>query len=221
MTDILIIEDNEEIGNLLKDFLEAEGYLAALIENGEEGVQYFKEQGAKLVVLDIMLPGIDGFAVCQQIRQNSNAPIIIISAKIEKEDKLNALLLGADDYIEKPYDIDLLIAKIKGIFKRRYDSEVLICGDLKLDKGRHLVYRDGKEISLPGKEFELLQLFMENSGKVMSKELLFSKIWGYDSFSELQTLTVHIRWLREKIEKDFKNPMHIQTVWGVGYRFEE
>lgn len=221
MTDILIIEDNEEIGNLLKDFLEAEGYLAALIENGEEGVQYFKEQGAKLVVLDIMLPGIDGFAVCQQIRQNSNAPIIIISAKIEKEDKLNGLLLGADDYIEKPYDIDLLIAKIKGIFKRRYDSEVLICGDLKLDKGRHLVYRDGKEISLPGKEFELLQLFMENSGKVMSKELLFSKIWGYDSFSELQTLTVHIRWLREKIEKDFKNPMHIQTVWGVGYRFEE
>lgn len=221
MTDILIIEDNEEIGNLLKDFLEAEGYLAALIENGEEGVQYFKEQGAKLVVLDIMLPGIDGFAVCQQIRQNSNAPIIIISAKIEKEDKLNGLLLGADDYIEKPYDIDLLIAKIKGIFKRRYDSEVLICGDLKLDKGRHLVYRDGKEISLPGKEFELLQLFMENSGKVMSKELLFSKIWGYDSFSELQTLTVHIRWLREKIEKDFKNPIHIQTVWGVGYRFEE
>lgn len=221
MTDILIIEDNEEIGNLLKDFLEAEGYLAALIENGEEGVQYFKEQGAKLVVLDIMLPGIDGFAVCQQIRQNSNAPIIIISAKIEKEDKLNGLLLGADDYIEKPYDIDLLIAKIKGIFKRRYDSEVLICGDLKLDKGRHLVYRDGKEISLPGKEFELLQLFMENSGKVMSKELLFSKIWGYDSFSELQTLTVHIRWLREKIEKDFKNPMHIQTMWGVGYRFEE
>lgn len=221
MTDILIIEDNEEIGNLLKDFLEAEGYLAALIENGEEGVQYFKEMGAKLVVLDIMLPGIDGFAVCQQIRQNSNAPIIIISAKIEKEDKLNGLLLGADDYIEKPYDIDLLIAKIKGIFKRRYDSEVLICGDLKLDKGRHLVYRDGKEISLPGKEFELLQLFMENSGKVMSKELLFSKIWGYDSFSELQTLTVHIRWLREKIEKDFKNPMHIQTVWGVGYRFEE
>lgn len=221
MTDILMIEDHREIGGLLKDFLETEGYQTVLKESGEDGTAYFQEHGAKLVILDIMLPGIDGFAVCQKIREHSNVPVIIVSAKIEKEDKLNGLFLGADDYIEKPYDIDLLIAKIKGIFKRRYDSEVLHCGKLKLDRSRRIAYKEGQELVLRGKEFELLWFFMENSGKVLSKDLLFNKIWGFDSFSEPQTLTVHIKWLREKIEEDFKNPKHIQTVWGVGYRFEE
>nr|MBP3598423.1 response regulator transcription factor [Eubacterium sp.] len=221
MTDILIVEDNAEIGGLLKDFLAAEGYSVVLADTGEKGVEHFRNEGAKLVVLDIMLPGMDGFAVCQEIRENSNAPIIIVSAKGEKEDKLNGLLLGADDYMEKPYDIDILIAKVKGIFKRRYESAVIKCGNIKLDKEKRLVYKAGEELTMTAKEYELLQLLMENSGKVLSKDMLFNKIWGFDSFSEPQTLTVHIKRLREKVEEDPTNPTHIQTVWGVGYRFEE
>lgn len=218
--DILIVEDNEEIGGLLSDFLEAEGYDAYLALSGEEALQVYEEEGAKLVILDIMLPGMDGFAVCSKIRENANTPIIIVSAKDAKEDKLNGLMLGADDYIEKPYDIDILLAKIEGIFKRRYSSDEIVDGNIRLDKiGRHL-YVDGKEVTTTSKELDLLVYMLENKGKVLPKEELFNKIWGFDSESELQTLTVHMKWLREKIEKDPKNPKRIQTVWGVGYRFE-
>ena len=168
-----------------------------------------------------MLAGIDGFAVCKKIREQSSTPILIVSAKTEKEDKLSGLILGADDYIEKPFDIDILTAKIQGIFKRRYQSSELVSGDIRLDKQRRIVYRKGKTITMTVKEFDLLQFFMENSGKTLSKELIFNKIWGFDSFSEPQTLTVHIKWLREKIEEQPKAPKHILTVWGVGYRFEE
>ena len=188
---------------------------------GEQGIAFFEQENARLVILDIMLQGMDGFSVCKKIRERSNTPVLIISAKTEKEDKLNGLILGADDYIEKPYDIDILIAKIQGIFKRRYQSSELISGDIKLDKQRRIVYRKEKTITMTTKEFELLQFFMENSGKTLSKELIFNKIWGIDSFSEPQTLTVHIKWLREKIEEQPKAPKHILTVWGVGYRFEE
>lgn len=220
MVDVLIIEDNAEISGLLRDFLEAEGLSARQAFSGEEGLEALKNEGARLIVLDIMLPGMDGFAVCQKIRQQDNTPLIIVSARTEKEDKLNGLLLGADDYIEKPYDIDLLLAKIQGIFKRRYQTSQLVSGELRLDKTRRVVTLGGRELKMTVKEFELLQLLMENPGKTMSKESLFSKVWGSDSFSELQTLTVHIKWLREKIEKDAKKPEHILTVWGVGYRFE-
>ncbi|MCB7302715.1 response regulator transcription factor [Bariatricus massiliensis] len=221
MIDILLVEDNEELGGLLVDFLKAEGYSVHLSRTGEEGEAYFLSEGARLVVLDIMLPGMDGFAVCRSIRMSSNAPIIIVSAKIEKEDKLNGLLLGADDYVEKPYDIDILLAKIGGIFKRRYESDVLICGDIRLDKTRRAVYKKDELIQTTAKEFDLLLLLVENAGKALSKDMIFNKIWGFDSFSEPQTLTVHIKRLREKIEELPKAPMHIQTVWGVGYRFEE
>lgn len=221
MVDILIIEDNAEIGNLLCDFLKADGYSAHISETGEDGVAFFEREGAKLLVLDIMLPNMDGFAVCKKIRETSNAPIIIVSAKVEKEDKLNGLILGADDYIEKPYDIDLLLAKIAGIFRRRYEQSILTCGNLKLDKIRRTVCMDGAELKMTGKEFDLLLLLMENSGKTLSKDVIFNKIWGFDSFSEQQTLTVHIKWLREKIEEDMKHPRRILTVWGIGYRFEE
>lgn len=221
MTDILIIEDNQEIGRLLQDFLEAEGYSVYAAKAGEEGLAYFRRQGARLMILDIMLPGIDGFAVCREVREVSNVPVLVVSAKVEKEDKLNGFLLGADDYIEKPYDIDLLIAKIRGIFKRRYETESLCCGKWKLEKSRRCVFCEGKPIPMTAKEFDLFWTLAENPGKVLPKETLFQKIWGADSFSEPQTLTVHIKWLREKIEKDPKNPQHIQTVWGVGYRFEE
>ena len=220
MVDVLLVEDNREIGGLLLDFLEAEGFSARQAFSGEEGLEILKGEGARLIILDIMLPGMDGFAVCQKIRQQDNTPLIIVSARTEKEDKLNGLLLGADDYIEKPYDIDLLLAKIQGIFKRRYQVSTLVCGDLKLDKTAHTVTKAGKPLKMTGKEFELLQLLMENPGKTLTKEALFSKVWGSDSFSELQTLTVHIKWLREKIEEDAKKPARILTVWGIGYRFE-
>ncbi len=219
MADIIVVEDNEEIGGLLQDFLIAEGYDAYLAVTGEEGLEVFCAEGAKLFILDIMLPGMDGFAVCSKIREKDNTPIIIVSAKDSKEDKLNGILLGADDYIEKPYDIDILLAKVKGIFKRRYSSDEIICGDIRLDKTGRRVYKDHEEKALNAKEYALLLYLMENKDKVISKDELFNKIWGFESDSEPQTLTVHIKWLREKLENDPKKPDHIQTVWGVGYRF--
>ena len=187
--------------------------------NGEEALALYDTYGARLIVLDIMLPGMDGFAVCQKIREKGNTPVFIVSAKTEKDDKLNGLLLGADDYIEKPYDIDILLAKIKGIFKRRYLVDEISDGNLRLNKSSHIAYQDDKPLDMTAKEFDLLLLFMENKGKVLSKDYIFNQIWGMDSFSEPQTLTVHIKWLRQKIEEDGKNPKRIQTVWGVGYRF--
>lgn len=220
MADIIVVEDNEEIGGLLYDFLLAEGYDTYLAGSGEEALELYFAEGCKLMLLDIMLPGVDGFYVCSKIREHGNTPILIVSGRSEKEDQLNGLLLGADDYIEKPYDIDILLAKIQGIFQRRYSSDEIRDGEICLDKvGRHL-YLSGEEISVTAKEFDLLQYLMENKGKVLGKEELFYKIWGFDSESEAQTLTVHIKWLREKLEKNPKKPERIQTVWGVGYRFE-
>lgn len=221
MTDILIVEDNIEMGGLLTDFLKSEGYSVTLCTDGKSALESFEKHRAKVVILDIMLPDMDGFAVCQKIREKSNVPIIVVSAKSEKEDKLNGLILGADDYIEKPYDIDLLMAKIKGIFARRYQSDIIVDGNIKLDKQKRTLYKNDIEIGLTQKEFELLLLLMENMGKTMSKDLLFNKIWGFDSFSEPQTLTVHIKWLRKKIENNPKNPERIVTVWGTGYRYEQ
>lgn len=220
MTDILIVEDNKELGNILGDFLKASGYSIYLALSGEEALTHMKTDDFRLVLLDIMLPGMDGFAVCRRIREEQNTPILIVSAKVDKEDKLSGLVLGADDYIEKPYDIDILLAKIAGIFKRRYESDIIVDKDMKLDKMRRIAYHKDEELSMTSKEFDLLLLLMENKGKALKKEWIFNKIWGLDSFSEPQTLTVHIKWLREKIEEDPKNPVRIATVWGVGYRYE-
>lgn len=219
MTDILIVEDNKELATLLRDFLEAEGYVVSVADSGEKAMHLYDKYGAKLVVLDIMLPGMDGFAVCSKIRENSDTPIIIVSAKVQKDDKLNGLVLGADDYIEKPYDIDILMAKIKGIFKRRLAQDELVCGNLVLNRVDRTVKKDGILLDMTAKEFDLLELLVENKGKVLNKDYIFNTIWGSDSFSEQQTLTVHIKWLRSKIEEDSKNPTYIQTVWGVGYKF--
>lgn len=219
MTDILIVEDNKELADLLCDFLRAENYTVSVAETGEKALSLYEKYGARLIVLDIMLPGIDGFAVCGKIRENSNTPILIVSAKTEKEDKLNGLILGADDYIEKPYDIDILLAKIDGIFKRRYAQDEISEGALRLNRIEKSVYKNDTEIEMTAKEFELLLTLIENKGKTLNKEYLFNRIWGSDSFSEQQTLTVHIKWLRQKIEDDPKNPEHILTVWGVGYKF--
>lgn len=219
MTDILIVEDNEELANLLCDFLLAEKYTVRIAKSGEDALLLFETYGAKLIILDIMLPGIDGFAVCSKIREDSNTPILIVSARTEKDDKLNGLILGADDYIEKPYDIDIMLAKIKGIFIRRYSMDEIAEGSLRLNKINRTVYLKDNEINMTAKEFDLLLLLIENKGKVLKKEYLFQQIWGMDSFSEPQTLTVHIKWLRQKIEENPKSPTHILTVWGVGYKF--
>lgn len=219
MTDILIVEDNKELATLLRDFLEAEGYAVSVADSGEKAMHLYDKYGAKLVVLDIMLPGMDGFAVCSKIRENSDTPIMIVSAKVQKDDKLNGLVLGADDYIEKPYDIDILMAKIKGIFKRRLAQDELVCGDLLLNRVDRTVKKNGELLDMTAKEYDLLELLVENKGKVLNKDYIFNTIWGSDSFSEQQTLTVHIKWLRSKIEEDSKNPTYIQTVWGVGYKF--
>ncbi len=219
MIDILIVEDNKELADLLCDFLRAENYTVSVAESGEKALQLYQRYGARLLVLDIMLPGMDGFAVCTKIREESNTPILIVSAKTEKDDKLAGLLAGADDYIEKPYDIDIMLAKIAGIFKRRYAQDEVLAGDLRLNKASRVVYKGERELPMTAKEFELLLCLVENQGKVLNKEYLFREIWGSDSFSEQQTLTVHIKWLREKIEEDPKHPTRIQTVWGVGYKF--
>ncbi|MBO5377657.1 MAG: response regulator transcription factor [Ruminiclostridium sp.] len=220
MTDILIVEDNKELANLLCDFLRMENYTVSVAESGEKALSLYEKYGARLVVLDIMLPGMDGFAVCRKIREESNTPILIVSAKTGKEDKLNGLTLGADDYIEKPYDIDIMLAKISGIFKRRYGVDEYVCGDLRINKATRTVYKNDVQLEMTAKEFDLLSLLVENKGKALSKEYLFNQIWGSDSFSEQQTLTVHIKWLRQKIEEDPKNPEKILTVWGVGYKYE-
>ena len=220
MTDILIVEDNKELAALLCDFLRAENYTVSVAETGEKALSLYEKYGARLVVLDIMLPGIDGFGVCKKIREDSNTPILIVSAKTDKDDKLNGLMLGADDYIEKPYDIDIMLAKIGGIFKRRYAMDELICGDIRINRLSRTVYKNNTEIEMTAKELDLLILLIENRGKALNKEYIFNQIWGSDSFSEQQTLTVHIKWLRQKIEDDPKNPKLILTVWGVGYKYE-
>ena len=220
MLDILIVEDNKEIGTLLCDFLRRENYTVSVVDNGEKALELYEKYGAKVIVLDIMLPRMDGFAVCSEIRETSNTHIIIASAKVEKNDKLKGLNLGADDYIEKPYDVDILIAKIKGIFKRKYGQEEIVEGNIRLNTVHQTIYVDGHKKENTEKEFELLKLLIENKNVTMKKEYLFNNVWGSDSDSEIQTLTVHIKWLREKIEEDPKKPKHIITEWGVGYRFE-
>lgn len=220
MTDILIVEDNKELAGLLCDFLRAENYTVSVAQTGEKALSLYERYGARLIVLDIMLPDIDGFAVCRKIREESNTPILIVSARTSKDDKLNGLILGADDYIEKPYDIDIMLAKIAGIFRRRYAVDELTFGDIRINKVSRCIFKNDVRLDLTAKEFDLLLLLLENKGKTLTKEYLFNQIWGSDSFSEQQTLTVHIKWLRQKIEDDPKKPKRIQTVWGVGYRYE-
>ena len=220
MTDILIVEDNAELCGLLCDFLRAENYTVSTAETAEKALSLYEKYGARLVLLDINLPGLDGFAVCKKIREQDNIPIIILTARVDKEDKLNGILLGADDYIEKPYDIDILIAKIKGIFRRRLALDVITDGDITLNTADQTVLKNGEPLAMTAKEFELLRLLIENKGQTLGKDFIFNRIWGSDSESEQQTLTVHIKWLRQKIEDDPKAPVRILTVWGKGYRWE-
>ena len=220
MTDILIVEDNKELSGLLSDLLRAEGFTVSAAADGEKALSLYEKYGARLILLDINLPGMDGFAVCRKIREIDNVPMKILTARTEREDKLSGIVLGADDYIEKPYDIDILIAKIRGIFRRRLAIDTLSDDGISLDLAGETVTKDGRNVPVTAKEFELLRLLMENKGQTLGKEFIFGRIWGSDSESELQTLTVHIKWLREKIEDDPKSPRRIVTVWGKGYRWE-
>ena len=219
MTYILIVEDDKELSLLLTDFLRAEGYTVSAVESGEKAVSLFHKYGARLVVLDINLPDINGFAVCSALREKADTPILIVSCRTNKEDKLSGFDLGADDYIEKPYDIDILIAKIKGIFKRRYQKEILSASGVTLNLADRTAEIDGRSTDLTAKEFDLLALLMENRNKALKKEYLFNTVWGSDSDSELQTLHVHINRLRSKLGDDPKNAKRLLTVWGVGYKF--
>lgn len=218
--DILIVEDNKEISDLLTELLRTENYTVSATDNGKTALHLYEKYGVRLVLLDIMLSDkTDGFEITRKIREANNTPIIIISAKSEKNDKLQGLLLGADDYIEKPFDIDILLAKIAGIFKRRY-SDIVTDGFIKINRTDRTALIGEKPIELNIKEFDLMLYFVENKGRVLKKEEIFNAVWGIDSFSEPQTLTVHINRLREKIETDSKNPEHIITVWGVGYKYK-
>lgn len=225
MVDIILVEDNKELYQLISRFLVKEGYTVFCAENAKKVYEFFKDNSAKIMLLDIMLPGEDGFAICDKIRNKNNMPIIFISALVDKDSKMKSYILGADDYIEKPIDIDLLSAKISAILKRNYgnpgNESVLVSGDIKINRETMEVFFKENKIHLTGKEYDLLNLFIENKGKILSKEYLFSYIWGMESDSENQTLTVHIKMLRDKIEKDPKNPSRIITVWGTGYRYEE
>ena len=220
MNDILIVEDNKEISGLLSDLLRAENYIVTAVDNGEKALSVFERYGARLVLLDIMLPGIDGFYVCEKIRKTSDTPIIILSAKVDKDDKLNGLILGADDYMEKPYDIDILIAKINGIFKRKYAQEVIVEDNLTLNTVTETLQVDGKDVVVTTKEFDLLTFLAEHPNHVYTKEDLFREIWDMDSVGDIATVTVHIKKIREKIEANTAKPKYIETIWGVGYRFK-
>lgn len=225
MVDILLIEDNTELAELIGTFLERAGYTVSVQKSGEEAALFLEIHKAKMILLDIMLPGMDGFAFCASIRKKSNVPVMIMSARVDKEDKINGFAQGADDYIEKPVDIDILLAKIGALMKRNYDlkqeNKLLHSGAVLIDKDAKQVFFHEKELFLTGKEYELLLLFVENPGKTLNKEYLFGQIWGADSFSENQTLTVHVKMLRDKIEEEPGKPKRIKTVWGVGYRYEE
>lgn len=225
MVDILLVEDYAELNELVRTFLERDGYEVKSVFTGEEALEFFKTDKAKIVILDVMLPGIDGFAVCSAIRESSNVPIIFLSARVDKEDKMNGFLQGADDYVEKPVDMELLGAKVRALMRRNYnlkkENTVIHSGAISIDKEAQQVFFNKNKINLTVKEYELLVKLVENPGKTLNKEYLFNEIWGMDSFSENQTLTVHIKMLRDKIEENPKKPERIQTIWGVGYKYEE
>lgn len=223
MTDILIIEDNEELGKLISDFLKREGYTVEWCTTAEEGIAKLKTAACKMLLLDVMLPGMDGYEALQEIRRSMKLPVLMMSARTDDQSKITGLEVGADDYIDKPFSIPVLGSKIKALLRRSYDltedRQLLTCENISMDLGSRIVYKNGSEIVLTTKEFALLEYMMKNPGQVIPKEKLFNEVWGFDSFSEQGSLNVHIRWLREKLEDDPKDPKLIRTVWRVGYQF--
>ena len=228
MSRILIIEDEEAIADLEKDYLELSGFEVKICNTGDEGLQTALREEFDLIVLDLMLPGLDGFEVCKKIREEKNIPIIMVSAKKEDIDKIRGLGMGADDYMTKPFSPSELVARVKAHLAR-YDrlvgssnknNDVIEIRGIRIDKTARRVIVDGEEKAFTGKEFDLLTFLAENPNHVYTKEELFREIWDMDSIGDIATVTVHIKKIREKIEFDSAKPQYIETIWGVGYRFK-
>ncbi|MCR5001236.1 MAG: response regulator transcription factor [Lachnospiraceae bacterium] len=228
MSRILIIEDEEAIAELEKDYLEMSGFETVIETSGDKGLELALNEDYALVILDLMLPGLDGFAVCRAIREKKNTPIIMVSAKKDDIDKIRGLGLGADDYMTKPFSPSELVARVNAHLAR-YERLVGSSGNvnetveirgLKIDKTARRVYVDGEEKTFTTKEFDLLTFLAQNPNHVYTKEELFRNIWDMESVGGIATVTVHIKKIREKIEKDTGNPQYIETIWGVGYRFK-
>ena len=223
MTDILIVEDNEELGALIRDFLVRDGFTVTWKTTGEDGLSALKEDKYRLMLLDVMLPGFDGYETLRILRKDLGLPVIMMSAKNDDQSKILGLDVGADDYIEKPFSFPVLSSKIKAILRRNYDAseerKELSYKDIKVDLDDMTVRKGDKVIPVNGKELDILIYFLKNPEKVIHTEVLFNAVWGTDCISEMSTLTVYIRWLREKLEDDPKNPEYIHTVWRVGYKF--
>ena len=227
MNRILIVEDEKSFSEPLAFLLGREGYVVEVAEDGNEALAKFEKSGADLVLLDLMLPGLNGTEVCRQIRATSNVPIIMLTAKDDEVDIVVGLELGADDYITKPYVKQVLLARIRAVLRRgaefsaaQGESRVVEVGAVKLDAERHIVTFGGVAISMPLKEFELLEYLMRNAGRVLTREQLIDRIWGSDYVGDTKTLDVHIKRLRSKFEQDPANPELIQTVRGLGYKME-
>ena len=228
MSRILIIEDEEAIAELEKDYLELSDFEVEIEADGNRGMERGISEDFDFIILDLMLPGLDGFEICKKIRKAKNIPILIVSAKKDDIDKIRGLGLGADDYMTKPFSPSELVARVKAHLAR-YErlvgttvslNEIVEIRGLKIDKTARRVYVNGEEKSFTTKEFDLLTFLAENPNHVFTKEELFREIWDMESIGDIATVTVHIKKIREKIEYDTSNPQYIETIWGVGYRFK-
>ncbi len=228
MSRILIVEDEESIAELERDYLELSGFEVELEANGKNGLEKALNEKFDLLILDLMLPGMDGFEICKQVRKEKNMPILMVSAKKDDIDKIRGLGLGADDYITKPFSPSELVARVKAHLARYerligsniQENETIEIRGLKIDKTARRVYVNGEEKNFTTKEFDLLTFLAQNPNRVFRKEELFSKVWDMESVGDIATVTVHIKKIREKIEMDTSKPQYIETIWGVGYRFK-
>ena len=226
MSRILIVEDEESIAELEKDYLELSGFEVEIENNGRVGLERALQEEFDLFILDLMLPGVDGFEICKKIRESKNTPIIMVSAKKDDIDKIRGLGLGADDYITKPFSPSEMVARVKAHLSRYErligsgmpENEVIEIRGLKIDKTARRVYVNGEEKNFTTKEFDLLTFLAQNPNHVFTKEELFNKIWDMESLGDIATVTVHIKKIREKIEFNTAKPQYIETIWGVGYR---
>lgn len=225
MTRILLVEDEDSYSDPLSYLLTKEGYDVEVASTGPDALAAFERSGADLVLLDLMLPGMSGVDVCRGLRQTSNVPVIMLTAKDSEVDKVVGLELGADDYVTKPYSSRELLARVKAVLRRGHESEDLLpptleAGPVRMDIERHTVTVGGESVSLPLKEFELLELLLRNAGRVMTRMQLIDRVWGSDYVGDTKTLDVHVKRLRAKIEPDPGHPQYIVTVRGLGYKFE-
>ena len=225
MTRVLVVEDEESFSDPLSYLLTKEGFEVAVAGDGNAALAEFDRNGADLVLLDLMLPGISGTEVCRQLRARSNVPVIMLTAKDGEIDKVVGLEIGADDYVTKPYSSRELIARIRAVLRRRGESDELVpstieAGPVRMDVERHVVTVRGEERAFPLKEFELLEMLLRNAGRVLTRGQLIDRVWGSDYVGDTKTLDVHIKRLRSKVETEPKSPRHLLTVRGLGYKFE-